>query len=821
MEPAGESVVERTSSPGRWALASGRSIVFLVDGGGLERRLIDEWIAKNAPPGSKVEAVRIPSTRARDLRAPDAALVDRLAFLYERSAAGGSDDPLLAPIRVAWLPRERNGERSVALFDLLTLGNPRAPGPIGKRWVLSRHPDRCRVVAGEPAPVSVLKERWQRAGGDESQGSTHKTGGRPAPQAAAAFAEYVMRQATLALERAERPLRGARYKVPRFVREEILSRTEFRAGVDALAAETKLPREKVAARSNHYLREIAARVSPYVIDLVHRAIRRVYRQGYGEQILYDADALRKLLAHRQTVVFLPTHKSNLDHAILQFLLYENGYPPNHTAGGINMNFFPVGPLFRRTGVFFIRRTFKDNPIYKFVLRQYVDFLVEKRFSMEWYIEGGRSRSGKLLPPRFGMLVYVVDAWRRGKSDDVLLVPVSIAYDQISDVGDYSHEARGGKKEKEGIGWFVKMIRSLKRRYGNIHVRLGEPLSLRQELGPPAPKAVAPASDGGDEAGGKDIAIAKLAFEVCNRINRSTPITPNAAIAMAMLGAGERAVTVDELKKLLENLAQYVRRKSIPTTAPIEELETNDGIERHLAALEDNGVVTCFEEGPEPVWALAPDHFLTAAYYRNTIVHFFTTGSIAEIALLHAATAPGDKRAAFLDECMRLRDLLKFEFFFAEKEAFRKEIEAEVAFHDPEWALSFAKGEQAIEDVAKKFRPFSAHRCLRPFVDAYRIAADVLLRMDAGTKVEETAFQTACLSLGKQYVLQKRVHTSESVSKVLFGTAFKLAANRGLLAGAPDEILFKRRAFADQLKNVVRRLDAMESLAASRRAGLIE
>ncbi len=101
------------------------------------------------------------------------------------------------------------------------------------------------------------------------------------------------------------------------------------------------------------------------------------------------------------MVFLPSHKSNLDHLVLQYALHENGHPPNHTAGGINMNFFPVGPLVRRSGVFFIRRSFKDNPVYKFVLRQYIDYLIEKRFSLEWYIEGGRSRSGKLLPPSSG------------------------------------------------------------------------------------------------------------------------------------------------------------------------------------------------------------------------------------------------------------------------------------------------------------------------------------------------------------------------------------------------------------------------------------
>src|SRR5262249_34900405 len=153
-----------------------------------------------------------------------------------------------------------------------------------------------------------------------------------------------------------------------------------------------------------------------------------------------------------------------------------------------MNFFPVGPLFRRSGVFFIRRTFKDNPVYKFVLRQYIDYLVEKRFSLEWYIEGGRSRSGKLLPPRLGLLAYVVDAYRRGKAEDVFLVPVSIAYAQIQDVGDYVAEQRGGRKQRESFGWFLKVVRSVQRRFGDIHINFGDPLSLRTTLGPADPAA---------------------------------------------------------------------------------------------------------------------------------------------------------------------------------------------------------------------------------------------------------------------------------------------------------------------------------------------
>ena len=147
-----------------------------------------------------------------------------------------------------------------------------------------------------------------------------------------------------------------------------------------------------------YLREIAATHSPYVIDLAAHLIRLLYTQGYGEALHYDRAAARATStrsAQRHPVVFLPSHKSNLDHLVLQYALHENGHPPNHTAGGINMNFFPVGPLVRRSGVFFIRRTLQgQRRSTSSCCGSYIDYLIEKRFPLEWYIEGGRSRSGQ-------------------------------------------------------------------------------------------------------------------------------------------------------------------------------------------------------------------------------------------------------------------------------------------------------------------------------------------------------------------------------------------------------------------------------------------
>ncbi|HXK25200.1 MAG TPA: glycerol-3-phosphate 1-O-acyltransferase [Myxococcota bacterium] len=768
-------------------------VIFLCDSSSrVEQRLLEAWVARHRPEGADCECVAIPPSRRRR---------ETSQRPLEARIAAADHDVVLAPLRVAWLPRKRDGVRAARFSDLLKLGDPRDPSWLRQHGILRRERDRCRIVAGEPAPLSELRARWQAA---SSAGAE-----------SASLADYVSRQAALALERAERRLRGARYKVPRLVHEDILGRPAFRGGLALLAREQQRASGSVAREAARDLREIAATHSTFVIDLAAQLIRLMYTRGYGESLHYDREKLARIqsLAQRHPVVLLPTHKSNLDHLVLQYMLYENGHPPNHTAGGINMNFFPVGPLVRRSGVFFIRRSFKDDAVYKFVLRHYIDYLVEKRFSLEWYIEGGRSRSGKLLPPRFGLLAYVVDAYRRGKSDDVVLIPVSIAYDQISDVPDYAAEQSGAAKQRESFGWFLRFLRRLGRRYGEIHISFGEPLSLAKALGPPDPQA----SPDPDE---QSLALQKLAFEVCLRINQVTPITPISLVALAVLGAADRAQTVEDVRARLANLLYDVARRQLPVTHSTE-LETREGVERVLEALVENGVVTRFDEGSERVYRIGPDQQLAAAYYRNTIIHFFVNPAIGELALLRAAEAGGaDAAGEFFRAAMQLRDLLKFEFFFADKEIFRGELRRELAERDPHWEDALRGGPDPIQGLVRRFRPFNAHRVLRPFFEAYRVVADLLARQDPGAPLDRTRFLAACMGVGRQYHLQGRLHSTASISRVLFENALRLAENRALLEPAEPELARWRGAFADEIRGWLRRIDAIDALAASRRAGLI-
>ena len=764
-----------------WPVDETSPAIFLIDASSnLEQRLMRAWIDRNRPSGASVEPVCIPASRRRRQGCRiDPGLESRM----ERD-----DDPVLVPLRIAWLAPRRDGTRSVRLADLLKLGDPRDPDLLRQYLIMAKAPDRCQILVGEPARSSELITRWRE--GVESS----------------SLSDFVARRAWLALERAERRVRGNRYKVPKFVHQEILGTSEFREGVVRFAGQLDKSEETIFNRASRYLREIAATHDAFTIDLVANAIHWLYRQGYGS-IHYEPQAFREIstLGQTSSLVFLPSHKSNLDHLVLQYVLWENDAPPNHTAGGINMNFFPIGPIIRRTGVFFIRRTFRDNPVYKFVLRSYIDYLIANRFPLEWYLEGGRSRSGKLLPPRFGMLTYVADSFRRGKAEDVYLVPTSIIYDQIQDVGSYAAEQLGRAKEKESFGWFLKSVRSLRRRYGNIHVRFGEPLSLAKEI----------SSSDSDQS----LAVRKLAFETMARVNDVTPITPTALVTIALLANEDQALRCEDLVEAVRVIVGHAEQRHLPRTEAIR-LDSPKGVQLVLDRLVEHGIVTEYAAGPETVYMIGPDQHLAAAYYRNTVIHFFVNDAITELALLAAAEADeGDRVAIFSDEVMAMRDLLKFEFFFSGKDAFREAIFDELTRYDPQWEARLNGEPAEVLDLLRGFRLLTAPWVLRPFLEAYQVVADNLNAHSPYVEVDQRRFVAESLGLGKQYRLQRRIATEESISQVLFKSALSLAENRGLLDIDDEDLGDRRKAFAVEIQEALRRIKAIDAMRAARRAGI--
>ena len=730
----------------------GRTVYLLDSASSLETRLLTNWVRRS---GSG-DVVRIDPSRRRRIEADD-----NLGPTLDRN-----DNPFLIPLRVVWMAPEKNGRRSVGWSDAFRPGDPRDPYWLRAHVTRFLRPGRVRLIAATGAHVEDMRAAFAKS--NEIDG----------------FARFVTRRAWRTLDRGERRLRGNRYKIPRFVPEAILSRGEFASAVDNWADDSGMDREQAHKDAERYLNEIAATHSPYVIDLIANAIHALYTQGYGS-IQYPSEDVSRIaeLSADHPIVFLPSHRSNLDRLSLQFMLWENDLPPNHTAGGINLNFFPIGPLLRRTGVFFIRRTFRDNELYKIVLRSYLDYLVEKRFPLEWYMEGGRSRSGRLNPARFGMLNYVVDAHRRGKSEDIFLIPVSIAYDQIQDVPDYAREAEGRSKEGESIGWLLKAIRSMRQRYGDIYIRFGEPVSVASVVGTIE-------NDAEDSIG-----LRKLAFEVMYRIGRATPFTPVSVVSIALLAARGRARTAQELAGDCARIKSFISSRHLELTESVD-LTDPDQVTSVLTELSDHGNVSSHEALGRTVYWLDDTQMIRISYYRNVIVHFFMNRAIAEMALA-AALEEGRRDPEFINEKMlQIRDVLKFEFYFPEKAEFLKEVTSELSADAPEWEADLtARGPLAV--MAQLGDPV-AYWSVLPFLDAYRIVGDEL--EDVRGEYDEKRFLKACLARARMYRIEDRLFTGESASQVLFKSALRLADNRGLLETGPD-VGEARAHFAEEIRTL--------------------
>jgi glycerol-3-phosphate O-acyltransferase len=724
------------------------------------------------------------------------------------SLLDGDEDVRLVPVRVAWLPEEHGGRRIARVADLRPGHDPYHPSERQQQRILARQPGRAVVLAGEPATLGSLRQRWTETTDDDD------------------FAAYVARRATLALDQAEYRLRGPRYKTPSLVKDEILSSRRFRNGLRAVRRGPEGPPPSLE-EAGGILDELAAGWSRRLIDVMPTVGRLIFQRGFDPQIDYDESQVERLRAamERHPGIFLWSHRSNLDTLVLSAAMQELGLPPAHLFAGINMAFGPMGALMRRAGVIFIRRSTSDDPLYKYVLREYVGYVLEKRFNLSWSIEGTRSRTGKALPPRLGLLSYAADVYLSGRVDDIVLLPVSITFDQLHEISEYADYAKGGTKKPEGFGWLYGFIKAQgARHYGKIYVRFDEPLLMSPFLGPVGGVVAC-------DPAARRLALQKTAFEVAWRINQGMPVTATALVTTVLLAMQGAGLTFGQIRLGLADGMDYLESRSVPRTASARALTGASGpgaVRATLDALVAGGVVSFVGEGRDPVWLIGPEHQLAATFYRNSLIHFLLDTALCELAVLRAgesafdpvsvsvsasdeSTAP-DPVEAFWDEIARLRNLLKFEFYFKERDEHRRQVAAEMARHDPSWEARLRSGPAAADELLAGMRPLVSHVVVRPFVEAYRLVADVLVHDSRPVTADSDVVREA-LGLGRQYVAQHRLRSSESVSALLFQTALQLARNRGLLEG--DDLAARRAAFLAELRDLVRRLDRIEDLAIRR------
>tara|TARA_Y100001954_G_scaffold111015_1_gene120337 strand:- start:6651 stop:8951 length:2301 start_codon:yes stop_codon:yes gene_type:complete len=445
---------------------------------------------------------------------------------------------------------------------------------------------------------------------------------------------------------------GERSKSPEFVLDWILKLPELK---DLFKNLNSSQAKKIKKDMAKIVSEIDGRPQPFMIRIFVTILEKVLRILFSDFTI-SKDDLSKIseLSKKNTLIFVPNHQSNFDFPTIFYLLYKNHLATPFIAAGINMNFWPLGPILRRCGAFFLRRKFSDDDLYLLIFKNYINFLVTHKFNIEFYFEGGRSRTGKLLPPRFGMLSWILESSLYKGKYPVVFLPLCIQYEQVMEGAQYVRELKGEKKEKESFFTFLKAARVLRRRFGKVSVSLGGEIHLdqhtenlldRESLTKPKKREI----------------LQKLAFEIGHEINKVRGVNMVSLISLCLLDCPEGELSQDELAEYIKNELDYLEHIHAPFEKKlithfelvlldsIYELTKLKVIQRNS---KNNKLFVPFEKRG------------IATYYKNTILHFFCVDEILELG------------KSGYQNALNLFNLLKYDFYFHKK--VKKEITGELS-----------------------------------------------------------------------------------------------------------------------------------------------
>jgi glycerol-3-phosphate O-acyltransferase len=723
----------------------------------------------------------------------------RLLVEEQRAMKG---EILLVPQTLLWTHRpERLG---FSLVDTV-FGSADFPGEIRAAGQLLFNYKNGVVRAGEPVSV---RDFLAAEGQDDAVTARRLT--------------YAMLRK---VERERRAVLGPVQKPTDRIREEVLRSPKLQATLRDLAGPDEKARALLERKARLMLREMETMPDPGLLSGLERVAETLAEQVYAG-VDVDKEGLERVreASKRGSIVLLPSHKSHVDYLLLSLVMRKNGLATPVIAAGDNLAFFPLGFIFRRAGAFFIRRSFRGDRLYTTVVDAYVRRLMRDGFALEFFLEGGRSRTGKLLPPKLGLLNMVVDAALTLEGRPVSFVPVSIGYERMMEEGAYARELSGEVKHQEDAAALLKLGAVLREKYGRTNVQFGQVLEL-DEL-----RRAASAGNGALPPSKRRALVSRLAHRVMSEINRVTAVTPGSLVATVLLCHGRRglphAELVDHCRRLVKVVQRLGARTSPSLTRPSSSGDAGDlresAIREAVQLYVRGGLVVPhvpgdtltrtakkrarIYTGDDVVYTVPDEARLMLDLSKNIIIHLFIDRALVSVALL-APPGPPAPRAAVSERVQSLSRLFKLEFMFRADAPFDEIFadtvadmvaQGELAAGEGD-TLGFGPGREGLD--GRGWVTFYA-AVARSFLESYRVAARALKALVRGPLTEKELAQKA-LRLGEQMFLAGEIERSEAVCQPTLQNAFA--------------------AFVDQgyVKRAEGKLSLAESFAAEETAGTIE
>ena len=598
-------------------------------------------------------------------------------------------------------------------------------------------------------------------------------------------AREIRRKLILQTNRHRQSILGPVLKTREELKQSILTGERLQAFMKDHAKSKNIALHTVYRKANNHLEEIMAKYNMAMIRAGELGVRSLIRWMF-EGVSYSRQEVEqvKLTAQKAPLVFVPCHKSHIDYLIISYILFHNHMPCPLIAAGKNLSFWPLGPFFRGGGAFFIRRTFRGAILYAKVFSEYIFRLLKEGFNLEFFIEGGRSRTGKLILPKLGLLSIILNAYKDGACEDLMFVPIFIGYDRVLEESAYLHELEGGQKEPENLRQVFKARKFLKKRYGRIYLNFHEPLSLNEiqsrmdlSISELAPKNF-------------NAFTRNLGHRIIHAINSVSVVTPYALVASAVLAWPKERFSYEELSETVYTFMTHLTTEQARLSDTLlmdHQRAMEQVIEAYIQRKFIEQVAGDKETGFEgAVFMVNENRRPLLEYYKNNCIAFFVPAAYTAMAILQL-DAFQFSAAELRDSYSLLQDLFKNEFAYDVEKSpetyVRKTLKTLI---DDAIVIPHPTLPDRYNVTSAGFRKLKLFaRFLKPYLESYWVVLDFF---SAFPQSEITAKDRIkrIQSLGNKMYKRREIDLKEALSKVNYSNAVDYFLYRGLRGSENQE-----------------------------------
>ncbi|KAI9143514.1 putative acyltransferase [Paraphysoderma sedebokerense] len=529
----------------------------------------------------------------------------------------------------------------------------------------------------------------------------------------------------------------------------------------------------------------------FVAFVVNNLLVRLYHQGIfvkANEFLMLKEAATEAQRRGVSLIFLPCHKSHVDYLVISYVFYRLGLALPHIAAGDNLNIPGVGYFLKKSGAFFIRRSFGDDPLYNVLVKEYLEVLLSKGHNIEAFIEGTRSRTGKLLTPKFGILKTILESILSGRVKDAIIVPMSIAYDRVIETESYVNELLGTPKEPESLGSLMNSTSVLNIKWGRIDVRFAKPWSLQEFIADESQRR-RPFDPVADQVA-KSLLLQALGYRVLADINDISVIMPTALVGTIILTLRGRGVSRDEIIKKVNWLRKQILSKG-GRVAEFGNIPTSVIVDRSLKLM-GNDLIGERKDLLETVYYVKKRFELS--FYRNQVIHLFVPEAIICASMYASIKKGGDahlrlERSRLLADITFLSQLLKREFIYPPGGAEANMDKTLQGLKDSN-VINYSNGMAELSDSEKQMdREKFDFYCflIWPFIETYWLATMSLFLLaipppldSTEAWVDEKLFVEQVQLLAKTLYYQGDLNYFESINKEILRNSWISLEEQGVM-----------------------------------------